>query len=134
MFIEYVVNTKYYNIFNLYKYSLYKFLNVVWGKNLISIKYLLIKYMLSLLSLPLLYPHISTINLITPYYYPVKAVITPFYKTKLNTLVYVNMYTLLSFYLTYFNLHKLKTSITTLNTNFDLLPMLNLFYFKIRNY
>lgn len=126
-----VFYNKYFYIINIYKYSFSQPTNLVNNNLFITLKYKLIKYLNQNLFLSNKKKVFTTIN---PYYNTIKSVSTFFHKTKLNSIIFFQIYTLLSHYYNYLNITKLVIPNVILPQNTHLSLFLNLFYLKVRNY
>jgi hypothetical protein len=113
----------------------YKLSNILIGNLLLTLKYYLLNK--SLISLSpeskhLVFP--KNDKNITIYYSTIKLISSFFHKNQLNHSILFTMYTLLSQYTTYLNKFLITKSSIELIPNIELIPFINLFYFKIRNY
>lgn len=126
------INTKYFNVIEMYRYVLYRFSNTIINNLLLSIKY----WLLVKLTNTLKYDNkVVCLNVpIKNYCNTIRVVSSFFFKNKLNNLLLFKLYVLSSFYFSYINIFTVYNSLINLPQIFTIIPFINLFYFKVRNY
>jgi len=125
----------YYNIYVLYAYYITKSITSLPSNLLFSIKYFFLQQ--STIGITIVSqktPHLVSKPAFKTYLSVITHTSLNFAKNRLNQILYLNLFILVSSYFSYIKSYSMTQVSLTLNVNFYFLTFINLFYFKIRNY